>query len=345
MKSDDREALAGSKRPVPFHTDCHLSASQSFTAKELIWVDSLSLKTYAKINLSLDVMGTRPDGYHLVRMVMQSVNLHDEMRIRLLPSEPDEAKIVMKCNKYYVPVDARNTAYKAAEIIMNRFPEAFRHRSVRIDLKKNIPVAAGLAGGSSNAAGVIIGLNDYLNLGMDLRELCLTGAEIGADVPFCIMTLASEPRWKLEGGATCALAEGIGDQLTPLKPARMWCVLVKPPLSVSTAEAYRGLDSITDYPHPDTESVLKSLNTGNLQILQRGMGNVLEYYTLTAYPVVDAVKKEMQKYNKELTMMSGSGPTVYSLFPGKKKASLAYSKLCEKLEKEGMSVYLSKTLV
>lgn len=310
-------------------------------------MDSLALNTYAKINLSLDVTGMRPDGYHLVRMVMQSVDLSDEMRIRLLPAEEtaEEERIVLKCNKYYVPVDSRNTAYRAAEIMISRFPEHFHDHYVRIDLKKNIPVAAGLAGGSSNAAGVIVGLNHLLQLGMGLKEMCGIGAEIGADVPFCIMTLAADPRWKLQGGATCALAEGIGEDLTPLKPVRLWCVLVKPPLSVSTAEVYRGLDRIGEYPHPDTDTLLKGLRTGNLQVLQRGMGNVLEYFTLKNWPEVNAVKEEMLKHNKEMTLMSGSGPTVYSLFPGRKKAFLIYRLLKEKMESRGVFIAVGRTLI
>ena len=305
-------------------------------------MDSLVLKTCAKINLSLDVTGTRPDGYHLVQMVMQSVDLCDEMRIRLLPSE--ETRIDLKCNKYYVPVDSRNTAYKAAAKMIERFPERFRQRSVRIDLKKTIPVAAGLAGGSSNAAGVLVGLNDLLDLGMDLKDMCELGMEIGADVPFCVMTQAADPRWNLQGGTRCALAEGIGEKLTPLKPVRLWCVLVKPPLSVSTAEVYQELDKIRSYPHPDTEKLLNGLRTGNIHILTQGMGNVLENYTLNAYPEVDAVKKKMMAYNPEMTLMSGSGPTVYSLFPGKKKAMNVFTRLKKELEGIGCSVFLAKTL-
>ena len=251
----------------------------------------------------------------------------------------------MKCNKYYVPVDSRNTAYRAAEKIIERFPDRFYRHSVRIDLKKTIPVAAGLAGGSSNAAGVIIGLNDLLRLGMNLEEMCDLGMEIGADVPFCVMTLAADSRWKLEGGTNCALAEGIGEEITPLKPARMWCVLAKPPMSVSTAEVYRGLDGLSDYPHPDTDSLLKGLKNGNFQILKQGMGNVLENYTLKAYPEVDNVKKKMMEYNADMTLMSGSGPTVYSLYPGKKKAMYAYSRLKKELEERGCSVFLARTRV
>lgn len=306
-------------------------------------MDSLALKTYAKINLSLDVTGVREDGYHLVRMIMQSVDLYDEMRVRYLPSE--ETGIILKCNRYYVPTDSRNTAYKAAEKVMEAYPEIFRKHSVRIDIKKTIPVSAGLAGGSSNAAGVIVALNHFLDLKMDLDEMCRIGAGVGADVPFCIMTLAADPRWNIKGGTTCALAEGIGEELTPLKPVKMWCVLAKPKLSVSTAEAYRGLDELSGFSHPDTDRILEGLREGNFQIIQRGMGNVLENYTLMKYPEVSAVKKTMMKYNKDMTMMSGSGPTVYSLFPGRKKALLAFQRLKEEFEDSGVSVFLARTLV
>ena len=306
-------------------------------------MDSLAIKTYAKINLSLDVTGVREDGYHLVRMVMQSVDLSDEMRVRLLPAE--ETEVILKCNKYYVPTDSRNTAYKAAEMMIAAYPEIFRRHSVRIDIRKNIPVSAGLAGGSSNAAGVIVALNHFLDLGMDLRAMCEMGARIGADVPFCIMTLTSRGKWKQEGGASCALAEGIGDELTPLKPVRLWCVLAKPPLSVSTAEVYRGLDALDGYVHPEISRTLDGIRDGNLQILQKGLGNVLENYTLRQYPVVDALKTKMLRYNPDMTLMSGSGPTVYSLFTGRKKALLAYTRLRDELKGSGTEIFLTRTLV
>ena len=306
-------------------------------------MDSLAIKTYAKINLSLDVTGVREDGYHLVRMVMQSVDLYDEMRVRLLPSEQTE--VVLKCNKFYVPTDSRNTAYKAAEKVIAAYPEIFRRHSVRIDIKKEIPVSAGLAGGSSNAAGVIVALNHFLDLGMDLKAMCEMGAQIGADVPFCIMTLVAKGKWKQEGGSFCALAEGIGDELTPLKPMKLWCVLAKPPLSVSTADAYRGLDALGEYEHPELSCVLDGLNEGNLRMIRKGMGNVLENYTLQAYPEVDALKKRMMRYNEEMTMMSGSGPTVYSIFSGRKKALLAYTRLRDELEGSNTDIFLARTLV
>lgn len=304
--------------------------------------DSLALKTYAKINLSLDVTGRREDGYHLVRMVMQSINLYDNMRVRLT----EEPGIRLKCNKYYVPVDSRNTAYKAAEIMMEDFPEAFADRGVRIDIKKTIPVAAGLAGGSSNAAGVIIALNEMLGLGMDLDDMCRKGVRVGADVPFCLMTLAADRRRRMEGGSTCALAEGIGEELTGLRSLKMWCVVVKPRLSVSTAEIYRDLDHVGTYSHPDTDRLLEGLREGNIHIVQEGMGNVLENVTAVKYPEVETVKKIMMKYNKEMTMMSGSGPTVFSLFPGKRRAVAAYSRLRSELEDllPGAAVFMARTL-
>lgn len=306
-------------------------------------MEFITLNTYAKINLTLDVTGVREDGYHTVRMIMQSVDLHDEMNLRLIPSE--ETEIVLKCNKYYVPTDARNTAYKAAEKVIQQFPEAFHGKSVRIDIRKNIPVAAGLAGGSSNAAGVIVALNHLLHLGMQMKELCRIGAQIGADVPFCIMTLLAHPRWGIEGGSTCALAEGVGDILTPLKPLRMWCLLAKAAFSVSTAEVYKGLDQLPEYPHPDTDQFLKGMKEGNLPVMQKGMGNSLEAYTLKKYPEVERIKQLMMKYNEAMTMMSGSGPTVYSLFSGRKKAQSAFRSIQDALEKTHTEVYLVRTLV
>lgn len=307
-------------------------------------MESAALKTYAKINLALDVTGLRDDGYHLVRMVMQSVDLYDEMRVRLVDSLIQPEPVALKCDKYYVPRDERNTAFKATQAVMKAVPGPFGGVSVRIDIKKNIPVSAGLAGGSSNAAGVIVGLNSLLGLGMSLEEMCDIGTSIGTDIPFCIMTLAADPRWNIRGGATCALAEGIGEKLTPVRPVNMWAVLVKPRLSVSTPAVYKALDKISGYSHPDVDSVLNGLSEGNLQLVQKGMGNVLENVTLKEYPEVAEIKELMLKYNDSMTLMSGSGPTVYSLFGSKRKAVAAYTQLRKELAESGAFVYMAETL-
>lgn len=307
-------------------------------------MDSIALKTYAKINLALDVTGIREDGYHLVRMVMQSVDLFDEMRIRLVDRAVQPEPVALKCDKYYVPRDSRNTAFKAVQALMDTYRGAFGELGVRIDIKKNIPVSAGLAGGSSNAAGVIVGLNSLLGLGMPLEEMCDIGAQIGTDIPFCIMTLAADSKWHIMGGSTCALAEGIGDVLTPVRPLDMWAVMVKPRLSVSTHAVYRALDNIGSYEHPDVESVLNGLSEGNMQLVQKGMGNVLENVTLAEHPDVAELKKLMEKYNDSMTLMSGSGPTVYSLFGSKRRAVNTYLQLKKDLKDSESSVFIAETL-
>lgn len=313
-------------------------------------MNSITLKTYAKINLSLDVTGVREDGYHLVRMVMQAVDLCDDMVIRVFGSK--DPKITLKSNKYYVPTDRRNTAYKAAELMIeacrkSRSSWADQPFEVRIDIGKNIPVAAGLAGGSSNAAGAIIGLNRVLDMRLKPAEMCAIGSRIGADVPFSIMSMLAAmdgPDLREGGISTAALAEGVGEVLTPLHPISMWTVLVKPHFSVSTKDVYQALDAIEISRHPDTEAVLRGMKTGDANAIANGMANVLEEVTLVQHPRVAEVKSIMQKHCPDLTMMSGSGPTVYSLFSEKKAAESAYRKLQDELRGLQCSVYLAKTL-
>ncbi|MGI6206237.1 MAG: 4-(cytidine 5'-diphospho)-2-C-methyl-D-erythritol kinase [Anaerovoracaceae bacterium] len=307
-------------------------------------MDSIALKTYAKINLALDVTGVREDGYHLVRMVMQSVDLYDEMRVRLVDHNVQPEPVALKCDKYYVPRDSRNTAVKAAEAVMKTCQGAFGGSGVRIDIKKNIPVSAGLAGGSSNAAGVIVALNSLLGLGMTLDEMCGIGAGIGTDIPFCIMTLAADPKWNIPGGSTCALAEGIGEVLTPVRSVNAWAVLAKPKLSISTPLVYKALDSLDSYSHPDVDSVVHGLFEGNLQLVQKGMGNVFENVTLVEHPEVAELKQTMLRYNDTMTLMSGTGPTVYSLFGSKRKAANTYYQLSKELKESGASVFMAAAL-
>lgn len=290
---------------------------------------SIALKTYAKINLSLDVTGVREDGYHEVAMVMQAVNLYDEMKIRISPAE--KSSITLKTDKYYIPVDDRNTAYKAAQVILDEFtPEPVE---IRIDIGKRIPAAAGLAGGSSNAAGVLIGLNVLLKLGLDLEGLCRLGLRIGADVPFCIMSMVyAERSYGVEGGSACALAEGIGEVLTPLPSADAWIVLAKPPVGVSTPAVYKALDAVSGYAHPDTEAVINCVKNGDITGIKEKTGNVLEVVTVRDFPVVAELMEKMRAAAAELElnpliMMSGSGPTVFAVFTEQKDAEALYEAL------------------
>lgn len=306
---------------------------------------SLSFKTYAKINLSLDVTGRRDDGYHEVAMVMHGIDLYDNMSVRIFPSEIN--RITLKTDKFFVPVDERNTAYKAAKIVMEEFMAMAEPVEVRIDIKKNIPVAAGLAGGSSNAAGVLIALNSMLKLGLDMKQLCSIGQRIGADVPFCIMTIAAiDPRFELEGGAVCALAEGIGEVLTPLPRADMWVTLAKPPLAVSTPAVYKALDAISKYDRPDTEKVIEGVCAGDIAMIAEGMANSLESVTLKDFPVVSTLKEQLMAASgsKAPTMMSGSGPTVYSLFADRNAAKAAEQALRSAVKSKKTEIFCIKTL-
>lgn len=307
---------------------------------------SVSCRTYAKINLSLDVTGVRDDGYHEVRMVMQGIDLYDEMRVRILPSE--ERRITLKTDKYFVPVDERNTAYKAVQLIVEEFsPEP---AEIRIDIKKNIPVAAGLAGGSSNAAGVIMALNHMLELGMDIKQMRALGQRIGADVPFSIMIMAEmEKQFDVSGGATCALAEGTGELLTPLTHGSFWVTLAKPPVAVSTRSVYKWLDELHDYTHPDTEAVIEGTRAGDIKMISRGMGNVLEAVTLKRFPEVAGLKEGLRICAEKISpeapvMMSGSGPTVYVLFDTKDSAEEARSMLRATIENKKTELFCVSTV-
>lgn len=271
-------------------------------------MDKLELKALGKINLGLDVLGRRANGYHDVRMVMQTVYLYDQIWIE----KTKESGIRLSTNLFYLPVNENNLAYKAASLLM----EEFRIKEgVKITLDKHIPVAAGMAGGSSNAAAVLYGINRMFSLGLSQEELMKRGVALGADVPYCIMR-------------GTVLAEGIGEILTPLPAMPKCCVLIaKPPISVSTKLVYEKLDSheITD--HPDIDGILTGLDEENLEQIASCMGNVLEKVTIEEYPVIEEIKTVMKKAGALNAMMSGSGPTVFGLFDDKQKAKHAAQKI------------------
>ncbi|MBR5228500.1 MAG: 4-(cytidine 5'-diphospho)-2-C-methyl-D-erythritol kinase [Firmicutes bacterium] len=304
---------------------------------------TIDLKTYAKINISLDVTGVRENGYHEVAMVMQAVDLYDEMTVSIVPA--DENSINLTCSRPDIPTDMKNTAYKAAHIIAEEYLNGDKKYAIEIQINKLIPAEAGLAGGSSNAAGVLMGLNSLLELNLPLERLCALGKRIGADVPFCIMALAAAaPELGVSGGSACALAEGIGEILTPLPSADMWAVLAKPPAGVSTAVVYKALDAISDYPHPDTEMVIKGIKEKDSSLIRSGMANVLENVTLRDFPEVADLKKMMSSYDDGITMMSGSGPTVFSLFGDREKAQVAFNAVKESLEGRDHEVFCVATI-
>lgn len=270
--------------------------------------DTLKLKALAKINLGLDVLGTRENGYHDVRMVMQTIYLYDNVTLQ----KTEEPGIQLTTNLFYLPVDEKNIAYKAAKILMDEFQIP---GGVKIDLDKHIPVAAGMAGGSSNAAAVLVGMNRLFHLGLSEQELMDRGVQLGADVPYCVMR-------------GTVLAEGIGEILTPLAPLPKCYILVaKPNISVSTKTVYEKLDAHEIEDHPDINGVIAGLHAGDLKKIADSMGNVLERVTIEDYPIIEDIKTAMKEAGALNAMMSGSGPTVFGIFEEKRIAKQAQQKI------------------
>lgn len=270
-------------------------------------IKHLSLKAYGKINLGLDVLRRREDGYHEVRMVMQTVGLYD--RIDLV--RKDAPGIAVETNLHYLPANENNLAWKAASLLM----EEFRVKEgVQIRLRKFLPVAAGMAGGSSDAAAVLFGVNKMFGLGLTRRQLMERGVAIGADVPYCV----------LRG---TALSEGIGEILTPLPPVPQCQVLIaKPAVSVSTRFVYEHLkvDQLRPDQHPDIDGMLEAIRRGDLYGIAGCLGNALETVTIPAYPVIGQIKEQMMERGSIGCLMSGSGPTVFGLFSSPRAAADAY---------------------
>lgn len=273
-------------------------------------MDKLELKALGKINLGLDVLGRRENGYHDVRMVMQTVYLYDKifMKKKAAPG------IELQTNLFYLPVDENNLAYRAAKLLMEEF---HIEEGIKISLEKHIPVAAGMAGGSSNAAAVLFGMNRMFELGLSLEELKERGVTLGADVPYCLMR-------------GTVLAEGIGEILTPLEPMpKCYVLLAKPPISVSTKLVYEKIDSHEIEEHPDIDGILEGLKHHDLYKVASSMGNVLEKVTIEEYPVIEDIKNVMKEKGALNAMMSGSGPTVFGLFDDKNKARAAMQRIKE----------------
>lgn len=283
--------------------------------------DTVTLKALAKINLGLDVLGKRDNGYHDVRMVMQTIYLYDNVTL----TKTESAGIQLETNLFYLPVDESNIAYKAAKLLMDEF---HIQEGVHILLEKHIPVSAGMAGGSSNAAAVLVGMNRLFSLGLSRTELMKRGVTLGADVPYCIMR-------------GTALAEGIGEVLSPLPPMPKCHILVaKPGISVSTKVVYEKLDSQPIEEHPDIDSILEGLKKQDLAKVANSMGNVLERVTIEEYPVIEEIKNVMKEAGALSAMMSGSGPTVFGLFEDHATARKAQ----DMVRKTGLAkqVYLTK---
>ena len=272
--------------------------------------DTITLKALAKINLGLDVLGRRENGYHDVRMVMQTIYLYDNVTME----KTEEAGIQLECNLFYLPVDETNIAYKAAKLLMDEFDIK---EGVRIVLDKHIPVAAGLAGGSANAAAVLVGMNRLFSLGLSQEDLMKRGVTLGADVPYCVMR-------------GTVLAEGIGEILTPLSPLpKCYVLIAKPGISVSTKTVYEKLDSQEITEHPNIDGIIEGLDKQDIYKVAFSMGNVLETVTIGDYPIIEEIKDVMKENGALNAMMSGSGPTVFGIFDDRSKAKQAQQKIRE----------------
>lgn len=264
-------------------------------------MDSIRLKARAKINLALDVTGKRTDGYHEVRMIMQSINLYDNICMR----KSGEAGIHISTNRAYLPVNEDNLVYKAVQLMMDEFGIV---SGVDIELDKFIPVSAGMAGGSSDAAAAMIGMCKLFDVRASAKKLMDLGVKIGADVPFCIMR-------------GTVLAEGIGEKLTRLRPVPSCpIVIAKPGISVSTKFVYQNLKLDENTVHPDIDGMMEAINRGDIAGICSRMGNVLESVTVREYPVIDQIKRQMTASGAVNAMMSGSGPAVFGIFGDKKSA-------------------------
>ena len=273
-------------------------------------MDKMELKALGKVNLGLDILGRKENGYHEVRMVMQTVYLYD----RVILERSRTPGIMVETNLRFLPVNENNLAYRAAKLLMDEFRI---EDGISIRLNKHIPVAAGMAGGSSNAAAVLFGMNRIFGLGLTMEELMKRGVTLGADVPYCIMR-------------GTVLAEGIGEVLTPLAPMpKCFVLLAKPPVAVSTKLVYEKLDSQEIENHPDIDGIIEGLEEQSLAKITASMGNVLERVTALEYPIIDKIKNTMKTAGALNAMMSGSGPTVFGIFEDKNRARAAAQKIKE----------------
>lgn len=268
-------------------------------------MDSITVNAYAKINLGLDVLRRREDGYHDICSIMQSLMFHDTLTVRRNASK----QIIIHTNDPSLPVDQNNLVYKAAALFLNTISV---NEGLDITLEKSIPIAAGLAGGSSDAAAVLKGLNELFEAAVPIDELMKLGKMIGADVPYCLLL-------------GTALSEGIGERLTPLPPMPdCHILLVKPSVSVSTKYVYENLNLSGAVAHPDISTMLEYLKAGDLTGLAGSMDNILQTVTIREYPLIEVIKKEMLRQGALTSLMSGSGPTVFGIFQEGETAEAAF---------------------
>lgn len=290
-------------------------------------MEEISLQAYAKINLGLDVIRKREDGYHEVRMIMQSISLADTLLLR----KSSEAGIFLNSHDGTenpdVPMDSTNLVYRAIQLLKEEFQIT---EGIEAVLSKRIPVAAGMAGGSTDAAAALKGMNQLFSLGLSTQELCQRGVRLGADIPYCI-----------QGGT--ALSEGIGEILTPLpKMPDCYILIAKPPINVSTAFVYGNLKANELTEHPDIDGMIQAIHQQDLSGIASRLGNVLETVTIPAYPVISDIKKIMVEYGAMQSLMSGSGPTVFGIFTEEQKAETT----AQQIREAGLSeqVYVTQAL-
>ena len=284
-------------------------------------MDTIRLKARAKINLGLDVVRRREDGYHEVKMVMQMLRLYDQIDIE----KTQESGIFVRSNLSFLPTDERNIAYKAAKVMIDQFG---LEQGVIIRIEKHIPVAAGMAGGSTDCAAVLYGMNKLFGLRLNQKKLRELGVKLGADVPYCLMRQT-------------ALSEGIGEILTPISPLQDCPILIaKPSVSVSTRHVYEHLKLDEQTMHPDIDGIVTALADGDLYGVTDRMDNVLETVTVPEHPVIDEIKKQMMASGAVNALMSGSGPTVFGIFDDEEKAK----KACEDMKASGLArqIYLTR---
>lgn len=289
--------------------------------------EAVTLQAYAKINLGLDVLRKRPDGYHEVKMIMQSISLADTLELKKLPEETIRLINGAEQDNPEVPMDKTNLIYRAIDLIKQKYAIS---EGIEATLTKRIPVAAGMAGGSTDAAAALKGMNQLFALGLSEQELCELGVTLGADIPYCIM-----------GGT--ALSEGIGERLTPLPPMPdCWILIAKPPISVSTGFVYGNLKANELTVHPDIDGMIEAIKHNDLHGITSRLENVLETVTIPAHPEIAVIKDKMLDYGAMQALMSGSGPTVFGIFAEEEQAAEAGTAI----QKEGLSgqVYLTKPI-
>jgi len=268
-------------------------------------MNTISVKCPAKLNLSLDAVKKRSDGYHELRMIMQTVDIYDTVTVTV----SDGSGITVSCDKGDIPSDENNICFKAAKLF---FESLKKEKNVKIDIIKKIPSGAGMAGGSADAAGTLKALNELEGSPFSDAELKAIGKKVGADVPFCI-----------EGG--CQLCEGIGEILTPVNPMKnVYVVIVKPEFSVSTIWVYKNLKLNENSLHPDTDKLITLFEKEEYEDFKLYSGNTLEAVTIKEYPEINEYKKKLYSFGAFYSMMTGSGPTVFGLFNEKEDAEKAF---------------------